>query len=72
MSGGGTEQSLQEVGIGVVSACASSEDPDLALARILQEQERALYLLSYNGNEADNNGFEGYAVADHQGNPARR
>ena len=31
-------------------ACAGSEDPDLALARILQEQERALYLLSYNAS----------------------
>ena len=75
MSGpGGTERSVQEeVGIGVVSACASSEDPDLALARILQEQERALYLLSYNnGNEADH-GFGAFgAAADPQGSPRRR
>ena len=48
-TGGMNTTAVQELGIGVVSACASAEDPDLALARILQEQERALWLLSYGG-----------------------
>lgn len=45
------DTAIQELGIGVVNTCVNSEDPDLQLARILQEQERALWLLTYNNGD---------------------